>query len=44
MVAARELELFNLQHGPRLVALAKIRNIMRAQQLAIEDVRVVGSR
>ena len=37
-VASLELELFNLQQGPRLEALAKIRNIMRAQQLTIEDV------
>ena len=37
-VAALELELFNLQQGPRLEALAKIRNIMRAQQLSIEDI------
>jgi len=37
-VAALELELFNLQQGPRLEALAKIRNIMRAQQLTIEEV------
>jgi len=37
-VAALELELFNLQQGPRLEAIAKIRNIMRAQQLTIEEV------
>ena len=37
-VAALELELFNLQQGPRLEALAKIRNIMRAQQLTIADI------
>ena len=36
-VAALELELFNLQ-GPRLEALAQIRNIMRAQQLTIEEI------
>ena len=38
-VAALELELSNLQQGPRLEALAKIRNIMRAQQLTLEDIR-----
>jgi hypothetical protein len=37
-LAALELELFNLQQGPRLEALATIRNIMRAQQLTIDDV------
>lgn len=37
-VAALELELFNMQQGPRLEALAKIRNIMRAQQLTIEEI------
>jgi len=37
-VAALELELFNLQQGPRLEAIAKIRNIMRAQQLTIEEI------
>jgi len=37
-VAALELELFNLQQGPRLEALAKIRNIMRAQELTVDDV------
>jgi hypothetical protein len=35
-----KLELFNLQQGPRLEALAQIRNIMRAQQLTIDDIRV----
>ncbi len=38
-IAALELELFNLQQGPRLEALAQIRNIMRAQQLTIDDIR-----
>jgi len=37
-VAALELELFNLQQGPRLEAIAKIRNIMRAQQLTMADI------
>jgi hypothetical protein len=37
-VAALELELFNLQQGPRLEALATIRNIMRAQELTIDEV------
>ena len=37
-VAALELELFNLQQGPRLEALVQIRNIMRAQQLTVGDV------
>ena len=35
---ALELELFNLQQGPRLEALVQIRNIMRAQQLSIGDI------
>lgn len=38
-LAALELELFNLQQGPRLEALAQARNIMRAHQLTIEDIR-----
>ena len=38
-LAALELELFNLQQGPRLEALAQARNIMRAYQLTIEDIR-----
>ncbi len=38
-LAALELELFNLQQGPRLEAIAKIRNIMRAQQLTMDDIR-----
>ena len=37
-VAALELELFNLTQGPRLEAIAQIRNIMRAQQLTIDEV------
>ena len=37
-VAALELELFNLQQGPRLEAIATIRNIMRAQQLTMADI------
>jgi len=37
-IAALELEMFNLQQGPRLDALVKIRNIMRAQQLTVEDI------
>ncbi len=37
-VAALELELFNLQQGPRLAAIAQIRKIMRAQQLTVEDI------
>jgi len=37
-VASLELELFNLQQGPRLEAIAKIRNIMRAQQLTMTDI------
>ncbi len=37
-VAALQLELFNLQQGPRLEAIAKIRNIMRSQQLTISEI------
>jgi hypothetical protein len=37
-IAALELELFNLEEGPRLEALAQIRNIMRAQQLTVADI------
>ena len=37
-IAALEIELFNLEQGPRLNALVQIRNIMRAQQLTIEDI------
>ncbi len=43
-VAALELELFNLTQGPRLEALVQIRNIMRAQQLTIEDIRIPSAR
>jgi len=42
-VAALELELFNLTQGPR-EALVQIRNIMRAQQLTIEDIRIPSAR
>ena len=38
-IAALELELFNLQQGPRLEAIAKARNIMRAHELTIDDIR-----
>lgn len=31
-------ELFNLENGPRLQAVAQIRNIMRAQQLTLADI------
>ncbi len=31
-------ELFNLENGARLEAVAQIRNIMRAQQLTLSDI------
>jgi hypothetical protein len=37
-IAALELELCNLEEGPRQEALAQIRNIMRAQQLTVADI------
>ena len=37
-IAALELELFNLQQGLRLEALAQARNIMRAHDLSIDDI------
>ena len=37
-VAQLELELFNLQQGPRLQAIATIRSIMRAHELTADDV------
>jgi hypothetical protein len=37
-ITALRLELFNLEEGPRLEALAQIRNIMRAQQLTVADI------
>ena len=43
-VAALELELFNLTQGPRLEALVRIRNIMRAQHLTIEDICIPSAR
>lgn len=37
-LAALKLKAFNLEQGPRLEAIAKIRNIMRAQQLTVADI------
>lgn len=38
-VATLELELFNLEQGPRLEALAQARNIIRAHQLTMDEIR-----
>jgi len=35
---ALELELHNLTEGPRLEAIAQIRNIMRAQQISLSEI------
>ena len=35
---ALKLELFNLEQGPRLEAIAQIRNIMRAHELTREEI------
>ena len=37
-LSALEAEVFNREQGPRLEAIAQIRNIMRAQQLSIDDI------
>ncbi len=37
-LAALELEAYNIEQGPRLEAIAKINNIMRAQQLTLADI------
>ena len=37
-LSALQFEMFNLVEGPRLEAIAQIRNIMRAQQLTLEDI------
>ncbi len=37
-LSALQVEVFNLAEGPRLEAIAQIRNIMRAQQLTLEDI------
>ncbi len=37
-LAMLKQEEFNLEQGPRLEAIAQIRNIMRAQQLTVADI------
>ncbi len=37
-LTALQVEAYNLVEGPRLAAIAQIRNIMRAQQLTLEDI------
>jgi hypothetical protein len=37
-IAGLERELFNLVEGPRLEALAQIRNLMRAHELTVDEV------
>ncbi len=37
-LSALQVEAYNLVHGPRLEAIAEIRNIMRAQDLTIAEI------
>ena len=37
-LAALKQEAYNLEYGPKLEALAQIRNIMRAQSLTVADI------
>lgn len=37
-LATLKQQAFNLEQGPRLEAIAQIRNIMRAQQLTVADI------